>query len=649
MKINLTVIACLIITSCFASNDSIYTWDTTPKYAELSPENETENMVGIFYHEKDNYYYDGEQKELKLINIIHKKIRVNNNESIGDINKISVSLTNVIKLIEIKARSIKPDGSIIEFDENSIREIKDEEKGNSYKIFAIDGIETGDDIEFYIIRKMDGSYFGRCIFQNSYPIQQASYELTCPKNLSFDIKGYNGFPSAKLSEENENIKKYVCLRENIPAIKAEKFSFLTPRKERIEYRLDYNIYAGKNQLLTWNDAAKRIYNILYKDIEQKIIDKWAKEINLKSKSKLEQIKIIEDYLKSNIYIQDFNTPHFENLNFVYENKVTNKRGIVTIYANLLKKFDINHEIVLTSHRDKIRFDGDFQSWNYLVDYLIYFPDLDMYIDPVVTGYRLGCVEGTLTATEGLFIKIIRIGTFESAVGTIAYIKPSTYKDNYYNMKIDIHIDIDDLSTNVNTIRGLKGLSGGSLHHYYKMMDEEQKQNLFDTYLESGKIKSTINKTEVLENTSIDFMKDAEFIFESDITTNDYIDIAGNKLLLKVGETIGTQAEMYFEKERKSDIENTFNRSYLREINVYIPEGYKISNPEATVFNYTTNINNETVFCFVSSYTIENNIYKITIEEYYNDIYADKKYIEEYTQVINAAADFNKVVLLIEEE
>jgi hypothetical protein len=53
--------------------------------------------------------------------------------------------------------------------------------------------------------------------------------------------------------------------------------------------------------------------------------------------------------------------------------------------------------------------------------------------------------------------------------------------------------------------------------------------------------------------------------------------------------------------------------------------------------------------FISSYTIEGNKLVITIHEYYKEINYAKSRAENYRKVINASADFNKVVLVIEKK
>ncbi|MCW3785059.1 DUF3857 domain-containing protein [Plebeiibacterium sediminum] len=640
---NVIILISLLLSANIYSQTN-YSWSAKPVFSTIATENKDENVIGIFFHEKYEYEY-ADDGELQMIHTLHKKFRLNNDDAIDQFNKISVSLNNVIELIDIKARTIKPNGKTIEFDKNNIKEIKDEDSHNSYKIFAIDGIEKGDDVEYMVIRKMEGSNFGRTFFQYSFPLQLATFEIISPKNLIYDVKGYNGFPNASLSELDENHNSFKCEQKDIPSIKNEKFSYLEPRKQRIEYRLNYNTAINKAQRLTWDDAAIRVYETMYLGDYNEIIDKWIQLANIDTTSEIAKIKSLEQFIKTNIYVEDFNAPELSDLEFIYENKVAGTRGDVKLYANMLKQLGIEHNLVLTSERDDVKFDADFQSWNFLDKYLIYFPKDDTYLDPSIHAYRLGTVNSALTATDGLFIVPVKIGDFESAIGKIKYIEPTPDTLNYDNMVIDIQLDIDNNTTKIKTERGLNGLSGGYISNFIGLMDAEQKQNTLKQITSTKAPNPIYNALEIRETSDKEPIKNSEFIIYSDLSTDAFLENAGNKILFNIGESIGPQTEMYFEENRTSNAENDWNRMYIREITFHVPEGYKIINPEVTKMS----IVQDSIYGFVSDYVYNGDIYSVRIKEYYKNIMVKPEEFEGFKNVINAAADFNKAVLVLQEE
>jgi hypothetical protein len=648
MKIFIPLIMalCHMALSLAQDIEKIAVWTENPDVSEISSDNEKENVVGLFIKETYEYYYDTEGN-LTSIHNFHQRLRLNNDEAINNFNKLSVSLSNVIEVIEIKARVIKPDGNTIDFDQNNIREIIDENTGRNFKIFAIDGIEQGDDIEYLISRRMNGSFFGRTFFQYYYPVQKASFELISPTNLKYAAKGYNGFPNPIVSELEDGRNKLNISADNIPALKNLKYAYYEPRRARLEYKLEYNLARGRGQILTWDEASQRVYEMMYFEVNPKITKKWTKAMRIKDGSAFYKAAQIEEYIKSNIYVQDYHIPEFSDLGFVYANKVTSERGIVRLYANLFKAFDINHVLVITSDRSDIVFDPDFHSWNYLDKYLIYLADEDTYIDPSVNTFRIGCVDGDITATYGLFIERVKLGTFESAVGKIRYINPTPFNSNYDNMNIEISVDVDNTAARIVNTRGFKGLSGGYYSRIYKSRDEENKLELLKNLMQTKAPNPNYKTIKTIEKSNIEFINDAEFIIFSDFTSTSFIEVAGINLLLAIGESIGPQVELYYQEERLIGGESGYNRWYYRKIIFEVPEGYRVVNPEAADIDINEKNDDTIIFNFTSKHSYTGNIYTVDIDEYYNEIIITPEQFEGFREVVNAAANFNKVVLVLE--
>lgn len=86
---------------------------------------------------------------------------------------------------------------------------------------------------------------------------------------------------------------------------------------------------------------------------------------------------------------------------------------------------------------------------------------------------------------------------------------------------------------------------------------------------------------------------------------------------------------------------------MRRIVFKIPDGYRIVNPEAAEMNITGIAGGETAFGFVSEWTCSGNIYTVDIDEYYKKVFVEPAEFSGFWDVINAAANFNKVVLVLE--
>ncbi len=141
----------------------------------------------------------------------------------------------------------------------------------------------------------------------------------------------------------------------------------------------------------------------------------------------------------------------------------------------------------------------------------------------------------------------------------------------------------------------------------------------------------------------------KFLIDVDFASSHFLEMAGSKILFKVGLLIGPQSELYQDEKRTMDVENDFNRGYDRVIVIQIPEGYQLKNPEQLQFNVTYKEGEETPYLFVSNYELKDRKLTITLKEYYKQLSAPVSRYEDFRKVINAAADFNKVTLVLEKQ
>jgi hypothetical protein len=124
----------------------------------------------------------------------------------------------------------------------------------------------------------------------------------------------------------------------------------------------------------------------------------------------------------------------------------------------------------------------------------------------------------------------------------------------------------------------------------------------------------------------------------------FLEKAGDKTLLKIGALIGPQAELYHEEERTMPVMTEFNREYQRVLKVKVPDNVRLENLSALVMNQYTDDKSSG---FESSYTFENGELVVTIREFYTRVSYSVEEYKQYERVMNAAADFNKLVIVVE--
>ena len=318
-----------------------------------------------------------------------------------------------------------------------------------------------------------------------------------------------------------------------------------------------------------------------------------------------------------------------------------------MYTALFTELEIEHQIVLTSNRFDLKFDKKFEASNFLTDYLIYFPDIKSFMDPIGINSRLGFPPPEFTNNYGLFIKEININNMKTGLAKIKFIDPVDYKKNFDEMIVDVTLDTNDINKSmVKFERSTGGYYAINIQPFMSFYKEEDKKQVIDEY-----IKYLDNNISII-NTVV-FYDDAKYFgiepfkVSSEFYLDPFIEKAGEKYILKVGNLIGPQLEMYQEKKRILPVESEFNRNYHRVITIKIPEKYKIKNVDDLIIdnNYIEDSKNR--MSFKSSYTLKDDILTITIDEYYNMIEIDPDLYNTYRKIINSAADFNKVSLILE--
>ncbi len=449
-------------------------------------------------------------------------------------------------------------------------------------------------------------------------------------------------------DTSDTFNQYQVVLEDIPAFVSESFSGFDANKKRIDFRLSYNSVNGKKKINTYADAGKRIYDNAHeitKD-ELKVIEDFIKDNDLSSDKSVQRLKHLEHELKKDLYMEE-NAP--DDVVFLFENGFAGREAFLKVFTYIVELLQMDYEIVVTSNRFETKFDTEIRSWNYLDDYLFYFPEYKKFLPIHNYTDRYGDVPAENSATKGLFIHPEMITDFIYPISRIDYIPEASYDENMNNLDITVSFDQDITKAIVEAKRTYIGNEA----NYYKTtdfwMDQEQSQDMLKELAEYLATDGEVLNVEVFEtNNEIDTW-DKPYIVQCNFENKNFIEYAGNSILFKAGQLIGLQSELYKEEEeRKYEVENFNNRGYIRNITIEIPKGYKIQNPDDIILDEKVYNGDSPVYVFESSYELSGSKLDIKIVEFYNEIFFPKERFEEFRTVINAAADWNKVTLILKE-
>ena len=621
-----------------------YNWEITPSYQIEESDND---MVAI----KDKVVTEFIFEDQNLIEyyLEHKVLWLNSDDRIEEYTKVYLPITNDASQVVINVRMIKKTGEIIVLDKSKILRSEDDETGRDFNYFSIDDVEKGSIIEYYYVIKRRPKFQGAMVdIESDYDKQTIEFDLYAPSNLRFSFKSFNLETTVKKIESFKEKTHWKFLAKDIKAVRKEEKAPYTAAIGFIMYKLHEN--TANNAIITsYNNVAQNLFDFYYStysELEKKLINKFAKNFKFDDGLKDEnKARIIDLFIKENIYISENDS---ENLTNVLKTKTANETGVIKLYIALFEKFDVTHEMVLTSNRLQLKFDKYFEATNFLQEFLFYFPASKKYLSPSKFGTRFGFPPPYFMNNFGLFVTGYDINGKRKAFSEVKFIEGIPASLSSDEMLIEVNFNTKDLTKNTIALeRKLNGYYAMNLHPFMNLIQPNRINEVIDQYFvqNSDKNAKVLKREFINEDPSLFGVK--PFVVKFDISSEYFVEKKGDKYLFKLGDLIGPQMEMQQEKKRILPLEAEFNRSYYRTIKIHIPEGYQISNLEDIIIKNSYTTKDKELFIFDSYYILEGNVLTVTADEHYRETFVAPEIFEAYRTVINSAADFNKVTLVLE--
>ena len=627
-------------TNCYAQYYKTYDWDKEAKRHQLSSTDLETPSIGIL--KKNIVEYSKSlfsEQTLKSFETQHTIVRVNNDKGISRHNTVYIPMYAVKEVIDIKARTISPDGSVTLLNKDNIKEVKNVEEYGDFKIFAIEGVEKNSEIEVLYTVEKQYDMHGTETIQSDYPIKEAQF-LFITGDLNSEIKAYrteNRFETITIDEKSAKL----FTLHNIPAMVEEEYSTPDANKIAIAYQCfsqDQNI----TQDMFWNNVVNNIGRKFFPETASEKVNEDIKSFT-KDQTDLTVFKVaslVDNFIKSNFNIIKNNNAELSDLDYILKNRSASEFGIIKAYAHYLKALNIEYEFVVTSNRFINKFDPDFFTPNMLRDFIIYLPTEKKYISPNNIENRVGEAPFNLLGNYGLYITNNLEYYFSKIVQA---------DDNFshINRTTDISFDADVESA---TLKQYQEYSGhwATTNRAVLNLSSEQNIKQFEDYLTGSGIEDKhVENFETVNTNMNPTAYNVPFIVKSTITSESILEEAGDSYIFQIGKVIGTQSELYQETKRMNPIEMQYPNQYDYKITVNIPEGYTVEGLDALKIDKSfTAVNGKKVCKFESDYTLEGDKLIVTIQEFYKSNEYDLNRYEEFRAVINAASDFNKASILL---
>lgn len=624
-------------------------WEGQPHLHNIDPSYSKESAVIISDKRRTEYIDEG--KDVAVYKTLHKVIRVNDDAGIEYFNTVYLGVSDNNDITDIRARTILPSGKVIEIDKKNIKDRK-EKDGSQYKIFALEGLEKGCEIEYYYTFKRGTSFFGQEIVQGKFPVLAFNLQIISPARLGFEIKGYNGKIDPVDTTQNE--KRMISAAEvNLPGVDDEKYAAHKANLARMEFKLSRNSANGGARLFTWNELAKRAYKIYsqYSDKEgsaaQKLVSSNGWE---KLPSTRDKIVAVENYVKKNFTTrEDISSDDAEDIEKIAKSRIASHRGITRLYGALFDKLGIDHEFVLACDRNDGVIDRDFENWNNASNYLLYFPETRKFLAPTELTLRYPWIDPYWGATNALFCKSMKIGSLATAIGEVKPVPLEDYTQSFSNVEAVVKLNppMDTALVDISQLHA--GYPASSFKAAFSLGSPENIRLFTKELIRDMTNSENVVSTNTEHATLDDFSDNKPFILHAVVKSGGLVEQAGNKVLFKVGLLIGPQSEMYQEKKRQFPIQLAYPHVLERHINLVIPAGYRVKNPGDLNFKEVYQEDGNLQFGFTSTYQLEGDTLKVHVLEEYRGVYFPLSTYDSFKKVINASADFNKVVLVLEKK
>lgn len=647
LKITLPVCLLLLSVSVIAQ-DYYPKWDATFTSHREKPGNEKESAV-ILEEERVHEYKADDNKEMFIHTYTRRLMKLNDENGVEMYNKIYIYVPNNTEVIEIKARTRQPNGNVVNLASDKILDA--EEDGKRYKKFALEGIEKGSEIEYVVHQKRPVATFGVEVFlSGKTPFEKASFTLIVPDYLIFTVKGYNGFIAG--NDTVINGKRIVTATANdISGYDQERYASAVPYETNVQYKLSYNLNKDKNvRMNTWSELAKNVYNNYYTldGAESKAVEKFYKQIKIKDDDS-DDMKIItiEDYIKNNIS-SDENalSEDADKIEHIVKTKIGSRFGVTKLFVGLLEKAGLKSQIVFPSKRNDLQIDETFENYHLIDDLILYFPATGNFMDPIDISYRYPFHNPYFGGTRGLFLKSTSLGEFKTAIASFDTIPLQPLEKNFTNMNVDVKFNDNLDSLLMHVKESWSGYAASNYRPIYNYLPKDKQEEVSKEIFKSVGASDNITNIKVENVSMADGIKDNPLFLSADIVTGGLTENAGKKILVKLGEMIGQQVQLYQEKKRMLPVLMDYPHIEDRVINFTIPSGYNIVNPNDINLNV---VDKDGSMGFVSTYTIKGNILTVDIHEFYKSISYPVSRFEDFRKVINTSADFNKVVLVLEKK
>ncbi len=426
--------------------------------------------------------------------IFRRRFKILTEKGRSSFTRIKMPDFPTLSIKKLDARTIKQDGSIVDLDAKEIKSVAynddtDFFDKDKYKIFAVPGVEVGDEFEVFCTIEGLGIQYGGNIFLNYFaPIVKAEFIVEVDKNIIVLNKSYNGMPDP-IFEENLNNFSYNWTQKNIPAIFDERGASMANELPNFIYELNLDRFYGSTlppQKDNWLELMKHVNKNYFKPRinSKKKFKALLPEILGDDPDKFKQVAHMQQYLNENIRLRKIERKDDgQGLEYFLEKKIADQDRLIQIYALLLKEIGLNHYLASARSKYEGPIQLDFPTSLQITDYLFVIEDeQSKYHFLMPKAYDHYLMDETPYYLHGTSIYLLSLDGKDNFL-KVDIPTPSANK-NLRSYKIKTNVNLEELTTSFEASQTLSGVISQRERRYFIKSTNDALQALLSKRLDN---------------------------------------------------------------------------------------------------------------------------------------------------------------------
>lgn len=515
--------------------------------------------------------------------------------NVEEYTEVEIPIWRGEKLDKIEARTLKPDGRIVELKETDFHRITGQGDGTVFYSdastvrFAFQSVEKGDVLQYSYLKKSDNPFFSDIWrIQYSIPTIRNKYSVSLPRvliestrtggaGLKWQYKVYNyslpqpvintGGKAEEQKAYSEQQARFTWTVSDVPRFRVEP---MMPAAE--QYRAFVRF--APPSWATWNDVSEWYYKSLFEPqlVMNSEIKSLASSLTTGVTSEVEKIERLYSYVRGIRYVAialgdgglQPATP-----SEVIERKYGDCKDKSMLLISLLRSAGITAKPVLVLTGDAGRVDSKFVSWNF--NHMIVRAETksgeQIWIDPTAPTLPLGDLPW---ADEGIDVLVLN----EDGTGAIERTPQSTAEEN--TTDINIHAEINPKGeTLFRVAMQYTGERSGRYRYYFRDRSEKQLNEYFKSLVAEDFVNAQIKDFSVSNIDSIHTPLRLEFSF----TTANAVQEQGDLHMLNVDPfPTAPSMEWLATESRTFPVEFVYPETTRKKITIRYPvDSYSVRN------------------------------------------------------------------------